>query len=650
MIPAHRSLTGTYLFPASLIFVLFLAPGIVSQAHAGNADILMLTPEEHERCLAILREGMKGPEFWPAIHAAEGLTLGGYGPEVVEFLAPKVQTEKDPRKRCGLSRELIRAGEKHYRWVMLEILGRRDTYGHVHAAESLYKVNEIGDGYRLRQAMNAPRNPVLNLMASGALVRWGNPEALQLIREYAQSEDEHLMMIATWLLGRIGDESDIPQLKKNEMRATKPLVRSYCVNSMAVLGDQESQQKLIANLSDEDPALRTYAATFAGDAGLTSAKEELVKLLDDDGVDVRIRAAQSLLFLSKPEPKKTSEDLQNIPFPATVKNPRNTEGSLVVLNDGSLLLASTEFQNESGDYARAQIVARKSTDNGQTWGEPYVLQENVGKLNVMSVTLRRLNLPQEPESSIGFFYLIKNDYNNLHPYVRISNDEGKTFGKPIRITSDEGYHVLNNDRVTVLSNGRILVPIARTLDSVEENHYISGCCYSDDGGRTWKTAESFVDLPKRGAMEPEVIELMDGQVMMIVRNQLGTISKFISTDRGETWGEPEDLGLKAPEAPATIRRIPSTGELLLIWNHNYVEGRGHGGLRTPLTAAISSDEGNTWSRIQNIEPNPEETYSYISLDFKGDRALLTYYVNPVGSRDYSLKFRSIPLKKLYESR
>ena len=75
------------------------------------------------------------------------------------------------------------------------------------------------------------------------------------------------------------------------------------------------------------------------------------------------------------------------------------------------------------------------------------------------------------------------------------------------------------------------------------------------------------------------------------------------------------LPLTAPESPATIRRIPSTGDLLMIWNNTYVQGSGHGGKRTPLTTAISHDEGITWRHVRNLEEDPNQTFAYASLAF-----------------------------------
>ena len=83
-----------------------------SAAVAAERPKLELDEATHKRSLAVLREGLRGSEFWPAMHAAEGLTLGGHGAEVIEFLKPKLGAETDDQKRCGLARELARAGDK----------------------------------------------------------------------------------------------------------------------------------------------------------------------------------------------------------------------------------------------------------------------------------------------------------------------------------------------------------------------------------------------------------------------------------------------------------------------------------------------------------------------------------------------------------
>lgn len=151
-------------------------------------------------------------------------------------------------------------------------------------------------------------------------------------------------------------------------------------------------------------------------------------------------------------------------------------------------------------------------------------------------------------------------------------------------------------------------------------------------------------------MEPEVVELLDGRVLMVVRNQLGTISAAWSEDGGDTWSQPGELpDIQAPEAPATLRRIPATGDLLLVWNNTDTPGIGHGGRRTPLAAAISRDDGRTWQNFRNLESRQDEQYAYTSLTFVRDRAVLSYYVADGKTGFHSSRFRSVPVAWFYSA-
>jgi sialidase-1 len=335
-------------------------------------------------------------------------------------------------------------------------------------------------------------------------------------------------------------------------------------------------------------------------------------------------------------------------YRATTENPRYSEGSLIVLRDSSLLYATTEFIGGRADHATAHIIARTSLDRGQKWSEPRVLQENSGKQNVMSVTLRRL-LPGRDDRPLGMFYLVKNSPADLQVWLRTSEDEARTFGQPIRVTGEAGYHVMNNDRVTVLTSGRLVCPIAWTDDVSKAGggHFASFCYLSDDGGRSWRKSTGRVDQPRRGAMEPEIVELTDGKLLMIVRTQLGRIATSNSTDGGDHWASPSELSVPSPESPATIRRIPATGDLLLVWNNTFKATEGHGGKRTPLTTAVSSDEGRTWRHHRNLEDRTDEGYAYTSATFHRDRLLLTYYVSDLNSGQIASRFRSLPVSRLY---
>lgn len=622
-----------------------LLTGFVSgvRGEAGSAT-LDLPPAIRSKCLATLREGLKSEEFWPSMHAAEALTLAGEAEQVRRSLRPRVASEGDAQRRCGLARELVRAGDKSVLQILFDVLESPDPYGHVHAAESLFKVSEVGDGQKLREAARST-NVKLRLMAAAALARCGSPSALASVRAPLQGPDREAAQIAAWILAQIGSAEDTKPLRGRLEQESDPLKRAYIINALATLGDADGRKRLLDNLGHTDGAVRTYSAEFAGHARLTGAADKLIGLLDDPVTDVRVRAAQSLLVLAQ-RPIEGGAVIVRDVYTATAQNPRYSEGSIIERGDGNLLFAITEFVGAGEDHSTAQIVGRTSADGGRSWDAPRVLQANVGTQNVMSVTLCRLKPTPIGAAPIGMFYLVKNSPSDLNVLLRVSTDEGRTFGEPIVVTRAPGYHVMNNDRVTRLASGRLICPISWTADVAGEGHFVSFCYVSDDGN-TWRRSRNEVDLPQRGAMEPQTIELNDGTLLMFLRTQLGAIYACQSADGGLTWSKPASWNVESPEAPATLRRIPATGDLVLIYNPVFRAGSGHGGPRTPLALALSADEGRTWQRRADLETRTDQTYAYTSATFVKDRLVLSYYVADAKTGRISTRFRSMPIGQLY---
>ena len=143
-----------------------------------------------------------------------------------------------------------------------------------------------------------------------------------------------------------------------------------------------------------------------------------------------------------------------------------------------------------------------------------------------------------------------------------------------------------------------------------------------------------------------MVELKDGRILLWVRTGQGKIYRAISTDRGETFTQPEPTELDSPLSPQSIKRIPTTGDLLLVWNYSALKRR------FPLTTAISRDDGKTWESFHNLDQDPFHSYSYTSILFLKDRALFTYYAGPgpvgKGDRFWHLKLKAVPLGWFYE--
>lgn len=348
---------------------------------------------------------------------------------------------------------------------------------------------------------------------------------------------------------------------------------------------------------------------------------------------------------------------------------RDTEGDVVVLEDGSLLLAWSDFYTKAWhDDAPSRIVMRRSTDGGRTWGPIRVLQDRMGS-NVMSVSLLRTS-----KGMVLLSFLCKGGPNGaaVH-YVRRSTDGGRTFGECILANAGHGRRVANNDRFLELRDphgkyddrGRILLTCR---DYPGRKGVV---VVSDDDGRTWRAGKNVPVVPEWGSQnfnEPGVVELDDGRLWMYGRTTMGFHAQAWSVDRGMTWSRPEPMALLGPCSPLTGERIPETpytrkmgwaGHILFTFTNHDVKRFPRKlayTARTPLDSAISTDGAKTWQHVRTIEEDPTMQYGYTSITFLDDkevgmRVLLTTHVEPIPgfeNRPHDLKFISIPLKWFYE--
>lgn len=302
-------------------------------------------------------------------------------------------------------------------------------------------------------------------------------------------------------------------------------------------------------------------------------------------------------------------------------NSRNSEGDFIKLKDGRLLFIYSYFTGSSEDYSHAYLASHVSADGGKTWSQKEeVVLKNEGGINSMSVSLLRLH-----DGRIAMFYLRKNTHTDCKPMMRTSADETLTWSEPVECIAETAYYVLNNDRALQLKNGRILLPLAC--------HQLPGgkwsgrgtimCAFSDDSGKTWKRTPEVLNPDSVVVQEPGIVELKDGSVFMFCRTNAGTQYVCYSKDSGMTWTDLKPGNINSPLSPASIERIPSTGDLILFWNNNY-KPIGDGNRRTPFNVAISRDEGKTWEKIKEVESNPDGWYCYTAIHFEDDYVVLGY--------------------------
>ena len=289
-------MSGRTLYPLIIVLILFLGgtrTGIAAEPTA-------IDDATRSRCLTVLREGLQAEAFWPSMHAAEALTLAGQHSEVISALLPRLREEEDSQRRCGLARELVRAGHEPALAVLFEILASDDPHGHGHACESLLKIDRRGDGKLLRHQWKNGDGLILQLLAAAALARGGDEAAVGSIRQQLANQDDNVARIAAWLLSFVGDASDLPRLQSRLESVEAENHQIFFLAALATLGDEQAREKLQQELANADPQVRVYAAEFCGTARIKSALPRLIERLNDDDLDVRIRAAQAILRLAPP--------------------------------------------------------------------------------------------------------------------------------------------------------------------------------------------------------------------------------------------------------------------------------------------------------------------------------------------------------------
>ncbi len=311
--------------------------------------------------------------------------------------------------------------------------------------------------------------------------------------------------------------------------------------------------------------------------------------------------------------------------------PRNSEGAFVILKSGRILLLYTQFYGGSGDDSPARIVQVHSDDAGRTWSaEPVTVVENNAGNNVMSVSLLRLQ-----SGRIALFYLVKNSELDCRAVMRISRNEAESWSEPRLVGEAPGYFVLNNDRVIQLRSGRLIAPVAyhrsrtgeprspRTFDP----RAITLWFLSDDEGATWREADDWWALgavTRTGLQEPGVVELADGHLFSWMRTDQGAQFGCVSTNGGKNWSAVARTSLLSPVSPASIKRLPNSATLLAVFNDHSGQFSFPPCKRTPLVAALSTDNGKTWPRRRVLEDDPDGWYCYTAIHFTDDAVLLAY--------------------------
>lgn len=167
--------------------------------------------------------------------------------------------------------------------------------------------------------------------------------------------------------------------------------------------------------------------------------------------------------------------------------------------------------------------------------------------------------------------------------AKYSDDNGHTWSEDAELHLAAGG--IRNAPFT-MQTGELMVPMSNPKP-----------CFlvSRDGATTWEVSGA---MDKGG--QPTAIQRSDGSLLCFLRSE-PFILQSESRDLGKTWSPTQSSALRCPGAGMAMCKLRN-GHLVLVFNDSSKK-------RTPLSVALSTDDGATWGRPVSLEANPGE-YAY----------------------------------------
>ncbi|MDX1365721.1 MAG: sialidase family protein [Arenibacter latericius] len=311
--------------------------------------------------------------------------------------------------------------------------------------------------------------------------------------------------------------------------------------------------------------------------------------------------------------------------------------AIITAPNGDLIAAIDERVPGCGDLKWSKdinIVIRRSSDNGKTWGE---IETVVNLPYGQSASDPSLIVDAETNEIFMFYNYMDLDKERDVYYFHVvkSSDNGKTWSQPEDITSQIAKEEWHKDFKFITSGRGIQTRDGKLLHTMVNLNSGLHLFASDDHGKSWY----LIDTPIQPADESKVIELADGTWMINARvNNAGMRYVHRSTDEGKTWTTTEEPQLIDPGCNASIIRYTAIEDgykknRLLFSNAKMEKGRMN------MTVRVSYDEGETWTEGKTIYSG-SSAYSSMTVMDNGDIGLFFeqdgYSKNPFVS--FSLKW------------
>jgi hypothetical protein len=297
------------------------------------------------------------------------------------------------------------------------------------------------------------------------------------------------------------------------------------------------------------------------------------------------------------------------------------------------------------------VLASRSTDQGKSWGAPYVLVaagKDPGALTVMhttpdgSVIAFGAHWPADLQYTVWRYFRITST-DNGHSWtqqepVRVRATDDIMFCRPIRLQNGEYLFPASffEKRPAPLTasidalahacseaDAKLLPPDpAGTVPDKFATH-LHGCSVLTTADPNLRQLVEHAGIRNRplGLLEGTAVELQDGRIVMLMRAEYGGfLWRAESQDNGRTWSDAWQTDIPNPTSLPALIRLPD-GRIALI--HNAVGGCvGRRGNRDPLSIWLSDDEMATWYLKEDIITGGQLAYPCPLL--VGGRLVFTY--------------------------
>ena len=277
--------------------------------------------------------------------------------------------------------------------------------------------------------------------------------------------------------------------------------------------------------------------------------------------------------------------------------------AIVVSTKGTVLAFCEGRKTSRRDHGNIDLLLRRSTDGGKTFGPVQLVYEEGGD---EEITCGNPTVLVDRETGTVWLAFCRNNDRVLMTH---SDDDGASWSDPVDLTttlkeSSWTWYATGPGQGLQLERGphrgRLIVPCNHTDRG--KKHCWSHVIYSDDHGKTWKLGGS---LPDDHTSEPELVELVDGTLMMNTRNwpprEAHRRAVSTSTDGGASWSETvHDPALITPHCQGSIRRLTAQPDYKK--NRILFANPGSTKKRERLTIRISYDEAKTWSASKLVHP------------------------------------------------